>query len=105
MKAFIKRFDREQVGLDHWQCAVFVISVLAILCGATQADNYWFPGGLAAFLYLFGSFLLLFDFLYVAASIVLTRGNWRQYCVYLLLSFCVGLMFLLILPSLAKAKE
>ncbi len=105
MNAFIKHFDREQVGVDCWQFAVFVLSALAILCGATQANNYSFPGGLAAFLYLFGSFLLLFDFFYVAASIVLTRGNWRQYCIYLLLSFGVGLMFLLILPSLAKAKE
>ena len=105
MKRLAKMFDREQVGFDRWQCAIFVLGALAILFGAAQSGNSSFPGALAAFLCIFGSLLLLFDIIYVAVSIVLTHGSWRQYCVYLMLFFCIGLMFLLIVPSLAKAKE
>ncbi len=106
MKLLAKMFDHEQTGFDVCQFAVFLLSFAALILASIIAQNYSIPNIVPAFLIVFGLFLLIFDFLYVAASVVLTRGNWRQYGVYVIVSIAgTALFFMLFLPSLARAKE
>ena len=98
-------FDREQTGLDKCQCVVFLLASMALMSSEMLAQSYSVPVRIPAYLFLFGGGLLVMDFVYAAVSIVFTRGDWRQYCAYIVMSCGVMLLFLILLPTLARAKE
>ncbi len=106
MKLLVKMFDRQQTGFDGCQFAVFLLSFATLILSGITGQSYSMPDLVPAFLLVFGLCLLILDFLYVAASVVFTRGNWRQYGVYVIGAIVgAALFFILFLPSLARAKE
>ncbi len=111
MKRLAKMFDREQVGVDRWQAVVLSLAAGAVIVAWPIEWALGASGALSplvvGFLFFFGVCLLLLDLCYVAASMIFTRGNWRQYCLHFVLWLCVYgyFVFLIMRPSLTKALE
>ncbi len=106
MRRLAKIFDREQTGLDKWQLVVFLTAATALIVSIMLSQSYSVPQRIPAYLFPFGGALIVLDFVYAAISVVFTRGNWRQYCAYLLLStYGLMLFFFIFMPTLTRAKE
>ena len=100
MKLLTKMFDREQVGFDRWQAVVFCIIItgnfVPIVVGMFAHVSY-----LALLLTSdFCVYLFAMDVLYLASSVIYTRGNWGQYLCYLVASFLVFALLLCMVPVL-----
>ena len=101
MKLLTKMFDREQAGWDQWQWGVVALAaalqVGTLLVASTDPPQEF----VFIFPFTMSISLLALNFSYLAGSIIMTRGNWRQYCVCLLLSFVFfAAAFLFVWPLL-----
>jgi hypothetical protein len=101
MRRWIKPiFNREQAGFDWNQLIVFCLgagSMLATISTLFDMHGLRFVNDrVSTFLLSFGFFVVAADLVYVAISIVLTRGHWRQYGVYVVLNAFLLAVFTLL---------